>query len=327
VYAFVAGAVYLVGLLGSVLLLLFSAILLAVFLTGTARLLRKRIPVNNQVAVLGVVGLLTLLTVAFGWFFGPTVVAQTKVLRTEIPNAIQSLENISPLLSPPSDWREQLLDPDVRLLTGVATAFRRVFGVFVSVFVAALVGVYLALAPKLYTRAAIALVPPKMRPAAERLREHLRNALLWWLGGRLASMVVVGVLTTIGLFIAGVPLALSLGTIAGLLSFVPFVGPIVSAVPGLLVALGQSPKMMLYALLVYAVVQFLEGNFITPLIQQRTVSLPPAGLITAQLVMGTLFGALGVFVATPLAVVLVVLVQALYVQNTLGDDIQLLAER
>lgn len=116
-----------------------------------------------------------------------------------------------------------------------------------------------------------------------------------------------------------VPLILALALIAGLLSFVPYLGPILSAIPALLVALVVSPLLTVYVVLVYSAVQFLEGNFITPIIQERAVSLPPAVLLIAQLGMGVLL-------ATPLAVVAIVLIQMLYVRDTLGDAIRVLGQ-
>jgi predicted PurR-regulated permease PerM len=145
---------------------------------------------------------------------------------------------------------------------------------------------------------------------------RLGTTLQWWFVGRFASMAVTGVLTGIGLWIAGVPMALALGFIAGLLAFVPFVGPIVAAIPGLLVGWVQGPMTALYALIVYVVVQALEGNLITPVIQKKAVAVPPALLISGQLLLGSLFGAWGLLWATPLIVVTMVIVKMLYLDLT-----------
>jgi predicted PurR-regulated permease PerM len=139
-------------------------------------------------------------------------------------------------------------------------------------------------------------------------------------------MAVVGFLTAVGLWVAGIPLAFVLGLIAALLSFVPYIGPIASVVPAALVALAESPTKVLYVFIIYGVVQLLESYLITPLIQERAVSIPPAVLISAQVIMGILAGAIGVLMATPLAVVLIVLVQMLYLADVLGDPVSTLGE-
>ena len=139
--------------------------------------------------------------------------------------------------------------------------------------------------------------------------------------GQFLAMLFVGVATTIGLMLIGAPLALVLGLIAALLDFVPIVGPIAAAVPGILLALTAGPSTALYAALVYLVVQQLEGNLITPLVQQKMISLPPVLVLFAVVSAGLLLGIPGVIVATPLALLIMVLVRMLYVQDVLGKEV------
>ena len=137
--------------------------------------------------------------------------------------------------------------------------------------------------------------------------------------GRVISMVVVGLAIGIGLWLLGVPLALALGSIAFLLDFIPFIGPLVAAVPALLVAFAISPTLAASVALLYGGVQLVEGYVLTPLIEQRSVRLPPALTIAAQVFFGVVTGALGVLFATPLTAAAVTLVQKLYVEDALGD--------
>jgi predicted PurR-regulated permease PerM len=139
-------------------------------------------------------------------------------------------------------------------------------------------------------------------------------------------MTVVGLLTTLGLWIAGIPNPLALGLLAALLSFVPYVGPILSFVPAVLVALLVSLTKVIYVVVVFGLVQTLESYVVTPLVQQRAVSMPPVILITAQIAMGVIAGATGVLLAAPLAIVVIVLLQMLYVEDVLGDPIQVLGQ-
>ncbi len=132
-------------------------------------------------------------------------------------------------------------------------------------------------------------------------------------------MTVVGILTWAGLMILGIPLAFTLAVIAGLLSFVPNIGPILSALPAVLVGLSVSPIMAVYVIGVYVLVQTVESYLITPFIQQRAVAMPPALLLIVQLIMGVWVGVIGIFLATPLTVALMVAVRMLYIEDVLGD--------
>jgi predicted PurR-regulated permease PerM len=152
--------------------------------------------------------------------------------------------------------------------------------------------------------------------------DRLRVALRWWMMGRLASMAAVGLLTALGMWLIGMPAPMALGMLVALLSFVPNIGPIVAALPGLLLALPQGPAMVMGALGVYVVTQIIESNLITPVIEQYVVSVPPGVLIVTQIVMGTLTGVWGMIVATPLLVVVMVLVQQLYVRQLLRKPIE-----
>jgi predicted PurR-regulated permease PerM len=135
--------------------------------------------------------------------------------------------------------------------------------------------------------------------------------------GQLVAMLSVGLITGIGLWLLDVPLALSLGLIAGILEFIPFIGPILSAIPALLVAFTQDGWTPLYVLLLYLGIQQIEGNVLMPVIQKWAVSLPPALGLLGVVIFGLLFGILGVLFATPLMVVVMVFVQKLYVDTAI----------
>ena len=132
-------------------------------------------------------------------------------------------------------------------------------------------------------------------------------------------MTVVGTLTAIGLALLGVTAPLALGLIAGMFAFVPYVGPILASVSGILMAAMQGPVLMGYVVVLYAGIHFLEGNIINPLVQAEAVQLPPVLTLFAALVFGLLLGPIGVLLAAPLAVVLLVAVNALYIEGILGE--------
>ena len=142
------------------------------------------------------------------------------------------------------------------------------------------------------------------------------KALRLWLRGQLIAMVVVGLLTGSGLWALGMPSALTLGLMAGVLEFIPFAGPILSAVPAVLLALAVSPDLALWVLLLYFAVQQFEGSPELR-VQQYAVDLPGVVLLFSLLAFGALFGTLGVILAAPLTVVTYVLIKRLYVIETL----------
>ncbi len=314
-----------------VLLILFAGVLLAVFLHGAARWLSQRTPLRRPVALGAVLVVLVALIAGMGWFVGPRIAEQVPVLTEQLPQTAQNVQ----------DWVEQYgwgqrvveqmpespgeVIPDLAsTLSTITTAFSVVLSILANGFIIVFVGLYLAANPSLYVNAAVRLVPPQHRREADSVVATMGRALRYWLLGRIASMLVVGALTATGLFLFGVPLALTLGLIAALFSFVPYLGPILGLAPALAVALPEGQ--MLVVLGIYLAVQLLESYLVTPLIQERVISMPPALLITAQLLLGVLIGAVGVAVATPLTVVVIVLVQRLYVENTLGDDVEVMGE-
>jgi predicted PurR-regulated permease PerM len=144
-------------------------------------------------------------------------------------------------------------------------------------------------------------------------------ALRWWFLGQLISMVMLGVTVAVGLLIIGVDLWLSLGVLTGLLTFIPFLGPIIAAVPILIVGFAEGMQTGMIVLIFYLVVQNLEGNFLEPLIHQRVVNLAPVLLISVQVLMSTLFGAMGLVMAAPLTLVAMIMVKKLYIEDMLGE--------
>ena len=167
------------------------------------------------------------------------------------------------------------------------------------------------------------MVAGEEAPAARReVLEEAGSTLQRWLLAQLVSMGIVGLLTTLGLWLLGVPLALTLGILAALSEFIPNFGPILSAVPAVLLALVDSPRLALWVVVLYAGIQAAESYLITPLVQQRLASLPPVLVIVSQLLGGILFGFLGFALATPLLAVAMVLIKRLYVEDRLGETLE-----
>ena len=328
-------AVYLVR----VLLILFAGLLLAVFLSGLtvftasspsgffSSLLPSSILVLASVTLLLFSGLIGAFVLS-----GPDVSGQVAQLIDRLPAAIQRLRT----LVEETPWAqeivsnmptmERLLPTPMDFLGGVTNIFSTTMGALTNTMIILLVGVYGAANPGVYVSGLVHLFPKGRRTRLREVLHALGRVLRWWLVGRLTSMLIVGLLITTGLWLAGVPSAVALGLIAALFDFVPYIGPIVAVVPALLVASIVGIEEVVYVLVIYAAVQTLEAYFITPLVQERAVSIPPAALIAAQVIMGVLAGATGVLLATPLAVSVIVLVQMLYVEDVLGDQVKILGE-
>lgn len=337
------GIIYFIAAAGYGLLIIFGGVLFAVLLNGLARLLYLRTSVSpNWALVIAVIAIVVVLAGASS-LGGIRVAQQTPQLNRQISKSLNQLHRklmSTELGRKALETAQKTTQPDSGssgassdTLSFGATIVGHVRG-FVEItiaavtyaFVAIIVGLYLAAAPGFYIRSFTRLLPPPRQPRCLELFEALGHALRRWLAGRFCSMVLVGVLTTLGLTWIGIPLALLLGLIAGALTFVPYLGAIVSAVPALLIALLQSPQQTLYVGALYLVAHIIEGYVFSPLIQRRVVHLAPAFLIAAQLLGGLLAGILGIILAAPAVVAITVAVQMLYLQDVLHERPHVLGE-
>lgn len=303
-----------------VFLLLFAGIVFATAIHAGSRPLVRYLRVPPALAV-GIVFLLAItLFVVGAWLFGRQVSQQASDLVEAVTQAWAKarayLESTS--------WGSTMIESvqgtasEGNPLERVAKGTITVFGGFTDLLLVLFLSMYLAAEPRSYRDGFLMLVPPRHRAHVGAALDESGVALRKWLVGQLGAMVMVAVLTGVGLTLVGVPLAIPLGILSGLLDFVPVVGPFIGAAPGLLIAFAQGPHVALYAAGVYVTVQFLEGHFVLPLAQRWAVSLPPALALLSIVGFGLLFGPMGVLFAIPLTVVTIVLVQELYVRR-LGD--------
>ncbi len=307
-----------------VLLLIFAAVLFACMLRGLSQWVSRWTKLSPPWALsLVVVSLLIIVSAGIS-LLAPRVGAQVDDLSHGITESLQQLyTQISRY-----EWGRQLLAgaPGIVGLARRADILSRVTGVFSSTLGAILnivlvlfVGFYLAAAPHIYQNGIAALFPAHRRERIAEILNETGATLQRWLIGRAILMLSNGVFTFIGLWFLGIPLAVTLATLAGLLNFVPNFGPIIAAVPAVLIGWTISPAHALYVVLLYFVLQSADGYIFTPLVQQRTVALPPALIITAQVLFGVLAGTTGVLLATPLTATALVLVRRLYIEDLLGE--------
>ncbi|HEY7600775.1 MAG TPA: AI-2E family transporter, partial [Candidatus Limnocylindrales bacterium] len=301
----------------------FMGIFIAVLLRAPADWLADRTGWSEGVTLSLVVFVLVALLAVGGFFFGRTVANQSWELTQQLPKVLDKVRErmrqteygrqvADATEKPTPEASAQVVGKGLRL---VATTFAA-FGSFIVVL---FIGIFLAWQPGAYKRGFVRLFPERRRKRAREVLNAIGNMLQRWLVGQVVLMGVVGALTWIGLHLLGVPFALPLALFAGFAEFVPYIGPIVAAVPAVLVAFAEGPELALWTAGLYIVIQSVESYLLTPLVQQRAVYLPPALLLFSQVILGVTAGPLGVIVATPLAAAGLVAINKLYVEDVLGD--------
>lgn len=306
--------------LRDLLMLALGAIVIAVLLRVIADPLASWLKLGDRTSTALAVLLVIAVTSLLGWGFGAQLRGQFSQLSDAFPEAWRNLrEEIAAL-----PMGAELLTSAERTITDgnrLAARFGDILliaGNAVTSLIVILFGsVFLAAQPRLYRDGLLLLLPKRRRELGGEALDDAGQALKLWLLGQLISMVIVGILTGVGLWLAGVPSPLALGLIAGLTEGVPYIGPIVASIPGLLLAFLEGPQTAFWALVVYLAVQQIEGNTVTPIVQRRMVTLPPALTLFAIIAAGLVFGLIGVIFATPLLVVVYVLVKRLYVREVL----------
>lgn len=306
------------------LLLLFAAILFGVLINGISGWISEKTPLSRNLSM-GLFFVLFLTMVGlFGWLVAPSISDQIDALSESLPKAVERLreraddsEWVSRLMAYQDSLKEAVSPGDgFSLVTSVLSS---IGGALTSFVVAFAIGVCLALNPRVYVDGFVKLIPLGYRARVHEVLSESGSTLQSWLIAKLIEMLLIGVLTTLGLWLLGIELALVLGLIAGLLSFIPNIGPVIAVIPALLLGSLEGTRTMLYVAGLYAVVQALESYLFTPWMQNRIVSVPPALTISMQLLFGLLAGTLGLLLATPLGAVAMVMVRMLYVEDVLGD--------
>lgn len=292
------------------LLLIIGGAIFAVFLDGGVRLLGRLLPIPRGWR------LLLTIVIAFGflgwvfWFAGTTIAAQFEALRVVVTAQFDRLLEFAASLGlvpkgPPTNLGSQLLGSVGRLTSAVGSAI----GAVTSVIAMIVIGIFLAAEPRIYDRGIAWMLPLRHRASFYRIAEHVGFTLRRLLFGRLIGMLFEGVFTWVMLTVGGVPMAALLGLVTGVLAFIPNIGAITSGVLMVAVGFSAGPHEGVYAIFVYFFVQNIDGYLVVPYIARRTVDLAPAIVLAMQLLMGALFGILGVLFADPiLATLKVVLV-------------------
>ncbi len=300
-----------------VFLFILAGTILAVYFHGFAGLIARKTKLTKKWSL--AVSILSSVLFLFGifWLVGARITNEAIEFADKVPQLLEDAKRYLESNQNIKSAYEQLASSQTLQKASplVGSFFNSTLGFFGDLYVVLFIGVFFTAAPELYKKGIVKLLPAKARAEGAHIIDVTAENLRAWLKGMLFSMLVVFVLTSIGLVALGIDLWLILALIAGLLSFIPNFGPIIAILPAALVALSQSPITAVWVILLYCLVQVVESNFITPLVQQELINTPPALIIIAQIFIGIWLGGWGVVLATPILVIVMVLVNELYVKR------------
>ena len=317
-----------------VLLLVFLAILIAVYLSAITDWLERRFKMRRWLGLTVTVLATAAGVITVAVLLAPPVIEQTRALIGGLPQTLTNIQNVlarwasqypvldrTELANPSSGVVSGLITDTVGFLSGSLLGYVRGGGMLfiegASVLVMAL---YLARQPMLYRNGLISLFAPRHRPIAVRVFDDTAATLRAWVVGQLIAMAVLAALTALGLWILGVPYWLAFGIFTGLVAIVPFFGTLVSTLlPALFVVASGDWVKVLLVMLLGVLVHIFEANVVVPRIMQRKVDLPPVLTIASVLIMGTLLGAIGLIVAVPVLCVTMVLIRHILHAELYGE--------
>jgi predicted PurR-regulated permease PerM len=305
----------------------FGAVLVAALLTLLARPFRHWLKLHDWAALL-IAGILLLGAIgAAAYLFGTRLVLDIQDVAARMEAAQHAIRER--LQSAPLGGLalSKLGGNGIPVTQILASIFSISTTVAAGVIVSVIAGVYFAAQPALYLNGFLILIPPEKRQNAEETATHVVNALYLWLEGQFISMALIASLSAAAVWSIGLPSPLALGLIAGITEFIPYVGPILAAVPAILVASTQGADPILWTIVAYLGIHTLEGNFIAPLVQRQMVYIPPAVMVLGIAAIGFIFGTVAIIFAAPMTVVLFVLIKKLYVREVLHEPTQIPGER
>lgn len=309
-----AGTAVVIWRLTDLILLLLAGALVAFIFFKFASLLQRRLKIPFALALtLAVILPISFVTLVF-WAFGSMLAEQFGILADQLPAAFafaQEWLRTSEIGREITARAGSFMPEGSRVVALLQTVISNVGTVLTSLVVVIVAGIYLAAQPRLYGEGVLALIPPHARAKTVSTVRAVMDAVSSWLKAQGVSMIFVGIFTGAALTLVGIPGAPAIGLVAGLCEFVPYLGTIVVAIPAIILGFSQSPETGVWTIIAIVLVQQVQGNIVTPLVQSRMAELPPALTIFALIAAGVLLGPMGVILAVPLTVVGLTLIKQL----------------
>jgi predicted PurR-regulated permease PerM len=320
-------SVYIIWQIRQLLLMAFAAIVLATALHQLAKFLRKKCKISHQWSLAGSLGIFLLSVVSFFWLVVPSLVKQVQVIGSKVPKVLELAQNskgaieqyLPGIAIPDLPTLQEQAKPLLNSLVGSSLAvFSGSLGAALNLLLLLVLTIMLLVQPHAYRDVFVLLFPHFYRRRVLEILEDCEVALGKWMVGALLGMVAVAVMTTIGLSVLQVPAPLAQGVLAGLLNFIPNLGPTLSMVLPMGIGLLDSPWKSLWVFILYFVVQQIESSFLTPYIMSKQVSLLPALTLLAQVFFASFFGFAGLVLALPLSVVSKIWINAVLIEDVLS---------
>lgn len=305
----------------NVLLMALAGALIAVYFHGLGDIIQNRTKLSRRWAmIISITGSFILLGVLL-WFMGSKIQVQVAELSNKLPatvNTAKAKMAQTPIGQKVLDYFSG--DNSQKFLTTAQSFFTTGFGILGDMYIILFLGIFFTASPSLYKDGILLLVPKSHKAVGKQIMNRISQSLKGWLKGMLLSMVLITILIIIGLSIIGVPIALALALITGILEIVPNFGPLIAMIPGVLLALTMGTNTAVIVALLYIVSQTIVANIVTPLVQKKMINMPPALTLISQLIMGVVSGALGIILAVPLLAIVIIMVDELYVKKMSGNN-------
>jgi predicted PurR-regulated permease PerM len=303
----------------------FGAVLMAILIRSISDWLAGLAHIGKKWSVgVVLVAMLGLLVLLVWWSAGP-VTREVAELQDRLPKAVGTLQQRLSGMGLDGAFKTSLANPAALLskantvMSGALGAFVGTFQSLITVLVILFMSIYLAFSPPTYVSGVVSLFPPSKRGRVRRLLDETALHLRHWIFGQLVSMIAVGIMISVGLYISGVPVPIVLGILAGLLDVIPIFGPVIAAVPAMLLGFSVSPWHALYVVITFVVANQLEQHVLVPIVQRYSLSLPPALTVFALFLLGSLFGFWGMLLGVPITAVALIITKRVYIRDVLKD--------
>ncbi|MBR0841099.1 AI-2E family transporter [Bradyrhizobium liaoningense] len=322
-------ALFLVWQTVSSLLIVFAGVLFAAFLDAAARALAPVLPLSRAWRLTLVLLLLSAIS-GFGLVWGAgKLPEQTRLLLKVMDSQVDILQEhlLSygvDLLGPEwgRDFAQWLFADQGRFLSHAHFLLGGASSLLTGVLVVLFLGILFGFDPTSHRESLVALVRPSYRARARAVMDEMGSVMRLWFVGQLIRIILMTACVWLALYLIGLPGPFVLGLQAGLSNFIPYLGPIIAAIPIALVAMPLGASLLVWSVVVYSIIQSIEGYVIGPLIQRKAVETPPAWTLVAIVLLGALFGVMGIALAMPLVAIGRVAVIRFYVEDYLGDDLE-----